>query len=1731
MNKHPNIAILKSVKGALNESLSAAKSAIEAFTDTNNPLELQASLDAIHQANNTLQMLELDGAVFLSMEAETLNKELRDNTILRRGEALDVLAEALIQLDSYLNRLLDGEPDIPMVLLPVLNDIRTVRNQRLLTEGALFLPDLELDYQPHGALPDSTFPREVMADEIIRLRPIYQGALLACYQKENVEPALKAMRLVIARLIEIAPHNILRKIWWPAIGVTESLLDQSLPFSVTLKLLLGQVDREIKKLPLVDDDAALTSVQSALARNLLYYVASSNSHSKLVNELNRVYQLQDYFPSSEDVSSAEANMKGITPSVANSIRSALLLELADIQTGVDAYLKEPTLQLAPLVAIIEQLEAISDTLDMTGRNDLRQEIMDCAEAVKAATDVGNCPPEDIFMQLAASVLKLKSLLENGSVDTIFAGSDDAGDGKLDYLPESERVHIIRITLEQVMQDLTTIKDLINTIIKGEEAVASDALSEPLDHIKGAFTLLAMTKAASIASACGKFVANHVDAKGRADAPQRVWEQLAMAIACLDFYIESYNAEDNTAHNSVLDVAIKNLAITDSKYETVVTPLPAAQTTSSPTSVTQQIIGQNSDKDLDWKNPELEQLDLEAIDIFMDEAKDVIGVININSGQLAVNPGDKTALSSLLRAYHMLKGSSAMVGAMPLSHINRIGEQITRKLSEQQSVVSRQILDYLFELNKQLPEMVEALVSGEEASADTTELYSLGLNLLKSMDKPTENQDEGQSDAASADSQIAQEVKGVEESASEYPNVSEIHDDSSDNEDDPLLVELFFSEANQHLSELDNYLRNSLAPADITQTAIRSLHTLKGTAAIAGYMSISTITGALEARLQEIQNNGKRLDEADLSVLADTLNAIGPTIRQHIEPPPLIATKDDLLERIETLGRGETSSPEMITIESTPSEEPVVIREAITEPVDQELVNIFIVEAEELLELLEDVTEKWSSEQHDRPYNQELHRSLHNLKGSARMANAVQVGNVCHGLESLVDAYDEGEIRDKAAVHKLLSSTLASLRDAINQIKVNIFRFDEAPSLLRAINALISGTEVSAGNDAENTDEAISVDNAVTAVIDDETFNITIAQAQSSEVATVETKSAAETGGGKDSSAAESVRINADSLDNLVDHSSEFNVFTSRINQQFGDFKQFLTDLTDLTYRMNDQLGRLEININSPQFFLNNEAGVSSDSMFDPLEFDNFSQIQQLGKSISESVNDLTQLHRSMARFSNETELLLDHQQRSNADFQENLMHLRLVPFSQLKPRLVRILDRTSKELGKKAELKFIGEHNRMDRSVLNKIISPLEHMIRNALDHGIETREERQKKRKTLAGHITITVEREGAYTIIKVSDDGAGINASRIRDKAIKLGLLHPDIKLDDQQLYQYILEAGFTTAEELTQISGRGVGMDVVNSQIKELGGTLSIDSKKGKGTEFTLRLPLTIAISNALLVEVGEEVFALPVTDLEGITRTERSKLTELYLQDTPAYTYNDNQYSLINMANTLELESKQSGSHIPLLMLNLADKRVAFQVDEIRGRQEIVSKPLGRQLGQIKGLSGATILGDGRVALILDPSYLAFTGMTRRAAQTQTVKTAQTSGEDNTKKRKITVMVVDDSVTVRRVSQRLLEKHNMNVVTARDGLDAKQQLEDVIPDIFLLDVEMPRMDGYTFTSFVRGDERYKEIPIIMITSRTGEKHREHALGLGVNEYMGKPYQDNVLLDNITALVSKQQPAEVH
>jgi len=737
-----------------------------------------------------------------------------------------------------------------------------------------------------------------------------------------------------------------------------------------------------------------------------------------------------------------------------------------------------------------------------------------------------------------------------------------------------------------------------------------------------------------------------------------------------------------------------------------------------------------------------------------------------------------------------------------------------------------------------------------------------------------------------------------------------------------------------------------------------------------------------------------------------------------------------------------------------SEEPVVSL-PVHDDIDLQLLPIFVEEAQDLLRDIGHELRTWRDDPEAMCASDSLRRQLHTLKGSARMAGVMRFGDLVHGMETLIEQPCTPDER---------AGLLDELEHGYDRCEELVARLERGETLAP--------------------EPGVADASAVNApALDDD------ANAQRERP---------------------SVRVRADMVDRFVNEAGEMSIARTRIEGELRSLRGSLNDLTENVHRLRSQLREIEIQAES-QMQSRMAAAEAQHEQFDPLEMDRFTRFQELSRMMAESLSDVTTVQYNLVRNLDAADTAIQSQARLNRNLSQALMSVRMVPFATLEDRLYRVARQSAKETGKKVNLELNNTQIELDREVLEKMTGPIEHLLRNAVAHGIEARETREAAGKSETGEIVISLTQQTNEVVIELADDGGGLAFDRIRARAVERGLLGAGEEADERRLTSLIFEPGFTTAEQLSGLAGRGVGMDVVKNATTALGGRIETTSEPGRGTHFRLSLPMTLAVTQSLLVSSGGKTYAIPSSMVKHVRELKGDDAIALRLAGGEGWM--DDHYTYHYLPRLLGNADAQPGNGTWLLLVGAGNELMALEVDGLRGNQEVVVKPVGAQLSRLAGIAGATVLADGEVTLIINPVSLA-SRVGIMASRPDIVEPVPVPPESLPP----LVMVVDDSLTVRKVSSRLLEREGYRVITAKDGVDALEKLADVLPDVMLVDIEMPRMDGFDLTLRIRADARTHDVPIIMITSRTAEKHRTYAQQIGVNDYLGKPYDDAQLLQRV-------------
>jgi chemosensory pili system protein ChpA (sensor histidine kinase/response regulator) len=1733
-------------------TLNDARASLEAYAERSDQRALlEKCADQLHSAHGVLRLVEVYGAALLAEEMEHVTRYLlsSENDQKRQVDGLDALMRAMVQLPTYLERVLSGGRDLALVLLPLLNDLRSVRGSPLLSEGTLLLLNLKSD-QP--AQPQSQRLGEQsisVAQWARRLRPRFQIGLLGYIRGERTVQNLEILAKVAEKLEQVATTQPVFQLWWVTGAILEAVRANGLEGSATLKRLLGQADRQIKALYELGEARYCEDPPADLLNNLLYYVARASTTGGRIAAVRASFKLSELLPVDDSIEHERESLSAPSVKLMRTVAAAIKEDLSKVKDVLDIFVRRGGGRSDELIPQLELLKKISDTLGVLGLGELRQRIQEEISALSDMVTDGKAPPEESLIRVAGVLLSVEDSLDDQLVRLILPTASELPSSEIPGAHDLEFRLVSEAVLRECIVNMARIKEAVSIAVQkpGDfPPQGLDNVPQLLRGITAGLLMLGKGRAVELMDAIGAQVRNLIEPGAPAPDAIRL-ERVADAIVSIEYYMETLQS-GRTDPWYMLDNAemciktlaeeapsrVPNISISSGEAAKTVkldpTETIALERTKRAHAATYPLIAV----------PEPEPVDPQFVELFIEEAKEEIASIQRSFPQWDQNPMDLESLALMRRSFHTLKGSGRMVGARAIAEFGWSIENLLNRIIDKTLSRTPGMMTLLRSAVAALPQLVEQLETGRHNPVPIEALMSRAFAYADGREA-----DQGTVTLTQEDHLPAQSAAAAEPAVAAAAPAAM----------DPVLHDIYSKETSSHLTEIREYLRKregQPAPHELPETVYRAIHTLSGSSKMAEARHGIRITEPLNQVMRKVFDSGHGLSDIGLATLGDAVRAIDNVV-SHInestaffsEQPSLLARLHDIEAELDAAITREaidtSGSAKLPALAAFPSQTAAAVP---AEEFDHEIANIYSEEATELLEAAEISLTAWNRDRKDKERVAELQRQLHTLKGGARMAGISAMGDLSHELETLVLQIDGGSVLGDDHAHAVMQASLDELgrmRDLVSNGAVP----GGATALITQIRDLATPSRTpsaappvptpapkvappaAAATPAAAAAAPATVTRPAPAAPPDFAVSVDAAPSSSAPVAASEDSSASlELSSvpvlpGRESAPAERVemaRVDADLLDTMLNNAGEVSIFRARLDQQVNSIDFNLAELARTVTRLKEQLRGLEIETEAQVLNRHQDVEPRRDD-FDPLELDRYSSLQQYSRALAETSGDVASIQGLLETLTREAQNLLTQQSRVITELQNSLMRTRMVPFQRHVQRLTRLVRQAANDTGKRAELVVQGAAAELDRQMLERMVPPLEHMLRNAVVHGIETPERRTGLGKPDVGRISISLERDGAEVVIVVADDGAGISVKLIREKAIALGLTNAHAKLTDEEAVQLILEPGFSTAGHVTQAAGRGVGMDVVATEVKKLGGGLFIDTTAGKGSRFTIRLPFTLAISQALIVRVAEEAYALPLATVEGVVRLPRNIVARHLGKDAPLFEYGGQKYRFQQLGSFVGLGATrlpESDVSISVVLIRAGEHSTALVTDELVGSREIVVKSLGPQISAIRGIAGATILGDGRIVIILDMGSLVRSEW--RARPTETVVLDQ-------RDRRTFALVVDDSITVRRVTQRLLERNGMRVLTAKDGVDAVSLLQENLPDIILLDIEMPRMDGYEVAAHVRNDPRLKDIPIVMITSRVSEKHRARAIELGVDDYLGKPYRESQLLDAIEPLVNRR------
>ncbi|MCH8226793.1 MAG: Hpt domain-containing protein [Proteobacteria bacterium] len=1783
------------VREDLDACLAIIRDNLETYAEDTSQLgSLRTVQDELERLNLTFMTMEQEGASILTDEMIAVGGHMLHNGEANLDESLAALTDAVIVLPSYLDRLQAGHEDLPILLLPTLNELRATYDESLMSEGTLFAPYLDVIIPELSGSEADTVADSEFASWARRVRSQYQAALLGWLQEQSKDRLLIPMQNVCEKLYIRLRRNELRRLWWIAHLGMEGLRDGSIDNDLPLRRLFARLDLMLKAMVENGEYGPASDTVTALSRALLFHAAQARPGSQATDNLRKRFALDELIPDRDALMRARGAVTGRDAELFQSIGEAIREELAQIKDTLDMELRTGHVDLEQRARSVASLQQLGDTLHMLNLTVPAKAIEGLLYSLEETDGVTNMDLDSPLLALAQKLLVVESILDTHIQLLGEPVKENQNKGFIELAAHQQRL-IIHCLLDECVHSLHETQHAVMARLEGD---AGADFASSLQLISGALQLAAQPEVAELTEKLKRawYAELTVSPGGEAGRESKL-EPLTDAVAALELYLTGCRDEqaDSLRYLEVMNSRLEGLpeanADGGAMPETAIV-LPGLRP-AKPTAAKPDIA----------LGPSVPDIDPAMLGIFLEEFESVVVQLKLQLVAWLENSQDIKAAAELRRGFHTLKGSGRMIGAMEIGDLSWRFEELLHSLIENRIPYSTSIghavrlaIGALGELKtrllgepsdldaegiKGLASFARQLTTGNEPHVSTLEGVIPENLLALVLDIPATTIGSAGETVTPEPAMPAEFL--AEESAEK---TTAIEDSSPEPPVDPALLQIIVGEVRQYLAELESFVAGLASGSDqeVSIDLIRSVHTLAGTFAMTPLGQEAELARGLENYLDDRRKNDSPVTTGAGVTMQTCLHRFHQRLAilqgrnettYPLEDSQLLADiaglaghEAELAEAFTTAAAGPAVAEEPVAELVEDLEEPV--QAAATVAVEEDsILSFFLAEATEILERCDTLLNTWRDKLFDQKLVQNLQREIHTFKGGARMAGVEALGDLSHSMETLLERIAANRIQTTVAAVQALEEGCDRLNIWVEQLQLG--RMPDAGGALTRFEKQVAALSVAPLSKAITVDQPekeqaerdgpqidqitfaappekiapqrIGPEKAVaepvpagqstqelepkaTPVahkpITHKPEKIDILQEPVREFLEIQDQPAAAMDLGDEDSGQAQIRVAAKLMDSLVNYAGEISIYRSRLEQQLGLVSTNLKEVEATITRLKGQLRKLEIETEAQMMSRYEHATTKGSTEFDPLELDRFSNIQQLSRSLTESVSDLLSLQDMLSDSVRQAESLLTQQSRVSADLQEGLMKTRMTPFGSAAPRLRRVVRSAAAETGKKARLhlRMAGSSDQLDRNVLERITAPLEHMLRNAVAHGIEKPKVRRKLKKPEEGQITVTVEAEATEFVVRVQDDGAGINLEAIRKRAIQRGMIGKNDQVEPRRLIEFICESGFSTFDKVTGLAGRGVGMDVVNSEIKQMGGSMEIDMEPGVGTRFTIRIPFSLAVMQVIGVAVDERQFQIPLSSVAGVARMTPSAYTALARSESPMYEFAGEQFPLLELEPLLDLAPLPLDSeNVTLLMIRSGERKAAFRVNGLKGHQEVVVKQVGPQISSIPGILGGTIAADGQVVIILDMGPLIRRGLEQAIEPVKALVTP----------RELTqlplVMVVDDSITIRKVTSRVLENHSIEVMTAVDGLDAIEKLRERIPDLMLLDIEMPRMDGYELAQYIRADARLRHVPIVMITSRSGQKHRKKARDAGANAYLTKPYQEADLIAQVGKMLDME------
>ena len=1148
----------------------------------------------------------------------------------------------------------------------------------------------------------------------------------------------------------------------------------------------------------------------------------------------------------------------------------------------------------------------------------------------------------------------------------------------------------------------------------------------------------------------------------------------------------------------------------------------------------------------------EEGDDEIIEVFNLEALNYINDLKKSFSTLQTDINNKDAWQSLGITAHTLKGSAQMVGRPDIAELAEPLDQVVELVGSDAIMVQPELVTIFHSLVDVMKDKIK------DPSMNSGPVIAQLRDYIVVATKHTP--------ASTADADTSSEAPAATPDGA--PDAEMIYL----KEQDPELLNIFQNEVSNNFDIVEKNLANLekfTYDKEALQQVERAVHEIRAAAKMLGIGEIATISDKLEKIFEMlvlkktedlkgvlpftrrsmmvireltnkhsvrkdlydeiVENLGKIADGASAADLATNVVIQPPAIEEEapaeaelIDLPEVETPEAAIVQEFsaETLS-ADASTAEESTEEAERTEQPADADETSAAPVSPQVLELYIQEAREQLDDINYLLLKLEKDADNEEMLHHLMRCMHTLKGSSGMVYATNIESLSHRCEDIL----ERNIKESQTTEQELFDLLFEVMDEINFIldalqESGKEKLQKHAALLKKLTDYFNSRGFGTGADVEE-GEAVAEETAIEAVAE--------TPKKSDEIQVP-------SGGKKDTY----LRLNINKMNHLLNLAAELVISNNQFKNQLDGLKNFSAAMnTNLkTFRDTEEfLGNIlkdtRTILESIEPVLQQQPATSG-SMNEQME-----SLQRVLKNVKSLQDEMTSVSHSLKENSKTYDENLQKLNKLSNDLLDEIMQARLVPINLLFQRFHRPIRDLARQLKKQIRLSLVGEDTELDRTLVDELYEPLLHVIRNAIDHGLETEDERKAAGKDVEGLIEIKASRDRNQVIIEITDDGKGIDLENVKQSAIKKGLLtDADAEgMNEQELFEYLFYPGFSTAKETTMVSGRGVGLDVVKSQIDKAKGDIRMFTEKGKGTTFSIRVPISLSVIQSMLVDVSGHIYSVPLIQVEETLHASGQDL--LSENDNYFIRFREQKFPVVQLSRLLKVKDEHeqpisSTVNCPVIMVQDEGERVALLVDKIIRREEILIKSLGPGLRRLKYVSGGSIMADGQVVLVLDIQQIIqdiIKGDSQRPkAAEESGSTAEVAPATPRLKREVkriegrkpVALIVDDSLSIRKYLSSLLMQKGYITDTARNGYEALELLNKQEFDIMVTDLEMPKLSGYELIETLRYDQRFTGFPIIVLTGRAGENFRQLTTELGADAYVIKPFKDRELFDQIDKFI---------